>query len=99
MINHTIQCEVVEVRTESGVCPGTARTRQGETYTFGARTPDTPGICVNAFNALQPMSLAMRLTDKMSWEKKETFDVTCPHGVVIYRISRLKKAPESAEGA
>ena len=39
MIDHTIRCEVLEVRTGSGVCPGLAKTRQGETYTFGARTP------------------------------------------------------------
>lgn len=89
VIDHTIRCEVLEVRTGSGVCPGLAKTRQGETYTFGARTPAAPGICVSAFNALQPMALAMRLTDKMSWEKQETFDVTCPHGFVTYRISRL----------
>jgi hypothetical protein len=34
------------------------------------------------------MALAMRLTDKMSWEKEDHFDVTCPHGFVTYRISR-----------
>ena len=90
MIDHTIRCEVVEVRTASGVCPGLAKARQGETYTFGARTPATLGICVNAFNALQPMALAMRLTDKMSWEKRDFLDVTCPHGFVTYRISREK---------
>ena len=98
MINHTIKCEVVEVRTESGICPGMAKTRQGETYTFGARTPGVPGICVNGFNALQPMSLAMRLTDKMNWEKKDHFDVTCPHGFVTYRISRLRESPEPVKG-
>jgi uncharacterized repeat protein (TIGR04076 family) len=76
-----------------------AKARQGEVHTFGSRTPDTPGICVNAFNALQPMSLAMRLTDKMSWEKKDHLYVVCPHGFVTYRISRLKEAPESVEGA
>jgi hypothetical protein len=35
------------------------------------------------------MKLAMALTEKMEWETKEYFDMTCPHGVVIYRLSRI----------
>jgi hypothetical protein len=33
----------------------------------------------------------MRLTEKMDWEKKETFPLTCPHGRVIWRISRTRE--------
>ena len=40
------------------------------------------------------MSLAMRLTEKMEWEKEETFDVTCPHGYVTYRLSRVRETDE-----
>ena len=91
MINHTIKVEVVEVRTESGVCPGMSKSRLGETHTFGARTPQGEGICASAFNALQPIALAMRLTDKMEWEKQEHFDIMCPHGFVKFRISRVRE--------
>jgi hypothetical protein len=92
VIDHTIRCEVFEVRTASVVCPGLARTRQGEAYAFGARAPAAPGMCVSAFNALQPMALAMRLTDRMSWEKQDCSDGTCPHGFATYRISRDREA-------
>ena len=91
MISHTIKAEVVEVRTESGVCPGMSKSRLGETHTFGARTPQGEGICASAFNAMQPIALAMRLTDKMEWEKQEYFDIMCPHGFVTFRISRVRE--------
>jgi uncharacterized repeat protein (TIGR04076 family) len=90
VINYPMRIEAVEVRTDSGVCPGMAKTQQGETFTFGARTPDGTGMCTNAFNAIYPMALAMRLTDKMDWEKKDGFDITCPHGRVTFRISRVR---------
>jgi uncharacterized repeat protein (TIGR04076 family) len=91
VINHQIKCEAIEVRTDSGICPGMAQTHQGETFTFGARTPEETGICTNAFNAIYPMALAMRLTDKMDWEQKDYFDITCPHGRVTFRISRIRE--------
>jgi uncharacterized repeat protein (TIGR04076 family) len=94
MSNHQIKIEVVEVRTESGICPGMAKTRLGETFVLGPRTPASEGMCTNAFNALYPMSLAMRLTDKMSWEKQDHFDITCPHGRVTYRLSRIRETDE-----
>jgi hypothetical protein len=37
------------------------------------------------------MKLAMSLTEKMEWEMKEYFDIVCPHGVVTYRLSRVKE--------
>lgn len=86
-----IKVEAVEVRTDSGICPGIAKIQQGETFTLGARTPEGTGICANAFGAVYPMAFAMRLTDKMEWETKEYFDITCPHGSVTYRISRVRE--------
>jgi uncharacterized repeat protein (TIGR04076 family) len=89
MITYPIKIEAVDVRTDSGVCPGMAKTRLGETFVLGARTPEGIGICANALNAIYPIALAMRLTDRMAWETQETFDVMCPHGGVTYRISRI----------
>jgi uncharacterized repeat protein (TIGR04076 family) len=91
MDNHPIKCEAIEVRTDSGICPGLAKTQAGEVCTLGARTPEPRGICTQAFNAIHPMALAMRLTDKMDWEQGENqhFDTTCPHGFVTFRISRI----------
>jgi uncharacterized repeat protein (TIGR04076 family) len=92
---HPIKVTAVEVRTESGVCPGMAKIRQEETWILGARTPDGTGVCSSAFNALYPMALAMRLTDKMSWEKADSFEITCPHGKVTYRIERAREGEKA----
>jgi uncharacterized repeat protein (TIGR04076 family) len=96
VINYQIKCAAVEVRTDSDICPGMAKTRQGETFTFGARTPTGAGICSSAFGAIHPMALAMRLTDKMDWENRDSFDVTCPHGAVTFRISRIREPEQGA---
>jgi hypothetical protein len=40
MSSRRIQVEAIEARAEPGTCPGMARTRQGETFTLGARTPE-----------------------------------------------------------
>jgi len=90
MINYPIKCEAVSVNTESGICPGMAKTVRGEVHIIGARTPAADGICCQAFTALAPMKLAMMYTDQMSWEKKDYFDITCPHGMVVFRLSREK---------
>ncbi len=34
---------------------------------------DEIGELATLFNAMQPIALAMRLTDKMDWEKQEHF--------------------------
>jgi hypothetical protein len=87
---------VREVRTESGICPGLAKTQRGEVYTLGARTPEPQGIRVQAFNAIHPMAHAMKLTDRMDWEKEENqhVDTNCPHGYVTFRNPRLKEPAE-----
>lgn len=45
---------------------------------LGARTPETNSICTNALTAIHPMNLAMRLTNKMYWEKKITLILSAP---------------------
>ena len=91
MILNKIKCEAVKINTESGICSGLAETAQGETFIIGARTPDAKGICCQALSAISSMRLVMSFTDKLSWETKEYFDITCPHGVVTYRLSRIKE--------
>jgi len=41
MAIHTIECDAIEVRSETGVCPGLANTAQGEKYIIDARTPSS----------------------------------------------------------
>jgi uncharacterized repeat protein (TIGR04076 family) len=89
MILNQITCEVVNVNTDSGICPGLAKTEKGETYIIDARTPSERGICCQAFTAMSSMKLAMMYTEKMEWEKKEYFDIVCPHGFVTFRLSRM----------
>ena len=40
MAIHSIKCESIEVRTESGICPGMAKTQRGEKFTLSGRTPE-----------------------------------------------------------
>ena len=89
MILNQIKCEAVAVNRETGICPGLAKTQKGETFIIGPRTPVSSGICCQAFSAIAPMKLAMSYTEKMEWEKKDYFDITCPHGVVTYRLSKI----------
>lgn len=89
MIYNQIRCEAINVNTDSGICPGVAKTKKGEVFIIGARTPESNGICCQAFSAIGPMKLTMSLTEKMDWETKEFFDIVCPHGFVTYRISRI----------
>ena len=90
MIYNQIRCEAINVNTDSGICPGVAKTEKGEVFIIGPRTPGSKGICSQAFSAISPMKLAMSLTEKMDWETKDYFDIVCPHGVVTYRLSRIK---------
>jgi uncharacterized repeat protein (TIGR04076 family) len=89
MAYKSIKCEAVVVNTESGICPGIAKTEQGEVFIFGGRTPEPKGICCQALSAIGPMKLAMSLTEKMDWETKGYFDTICPHGFVTFRLSRM----------
>jgi len=87
---HQIQCEALNVRTDTKICPGLAKTEQGEMYLLDARTPGPNGICCQAFAAMNSMRMAMMITDQKDLENLEYFDVTCPHGAVIFRLSRKK---------
>ncbi len=83
-----IRCEVVAVRTDSAVCAGVAKTRLGEVYELDGRTPQPEGMCCQALGALNATRLAMAVTPTGS-DVKDTLDITCPHGVVTIRLTRL----------
>jgi len=90
MIPHQIRCHAVSVNTESKVCPGIAKTEQGEVYVLDARTPGPRGICCQAFTALSATKLAMMVTEKLEGENQGSLDVRCPHGAVTFRLSRIR---------
>lgn len=83
-----IQCEALNVGTETKVCPGLAKTEQGEVYLLDARTPGPKGICCQALTAMNSLRLVLSVTDQEDLENLDHFDVTCPHGAVTFRLSR-----------
>jgi hypothetical protein len=85
---NSISCKAVDVRTESGVCVGLARTKQGEEYIIDGRTPEAKGMCANAFCSLANAAFIMMVTEKMPGEQDGYLDRVCPHGVVTFRLSR-----------
>ena len=84
----TIKCEAIDVKTETGVCPGIARTKKGEVHLIDGRTPCGEGMCSNAFSALSNPIFVMMCTDEMPGEKDGYVDRVCPHGAVTFRLSR-----------
>ncbi len=93
---NSVRCEAAEVRTESGICPGLARTRKGESCIIDGRTPEKKGMCSNAFCAVSNAVFIMMAMDEMPGEKNGFKDIVCPRGNVIFRISRspeTKKEP------
>jgi uncharacterized repeat protein (TIGR04076 family) len=90
MIPHSIRCEAAVVRTESKVCPGMAKTEQGEVYVMGGRTPEGRGICGQAFAAINAFRTSMMVTDSLDGEKDGRFEITCPHGAVTFHLSRAQ---------
>jgi hypothetical protein len=83
-----IKCEAVTVRTDNRVCVGVAKTRQGEVYELDGRTPQPVGMCCQALAALNATRLALAVTSAES-ELSDPLDITCPHGVVTFRLSRI----------
>ena len=81
---------MIKVKSETGICPGVAKTETGEEYLIGARTPELRGICSQAFGAINSMKLVLSLTDQLDSEKKDYYDIVCPHGFVTFRMSRVK---------
>jgi hypothetical protein len=88
MTPHQIRCEALNVRTDTKICPGLAKTEQGETYLLDARTPGPKGICCQAMTAMNSMRMALAVTDQKDLDNLEYFDVICPHGFVTFRLSR-----------
>lgn len=90
MTPNQIQCEALNVRTDTKTCPGMAKTVQGEMYFLDARTPGPKGICCQAFAAMNSMRMALAVTGQNDLDNLEYLDVTCPHGAVTFRLSRKK---------
>ena len=87
---NSVKWEAIDVKTESGICIGIAKTQKGEEYIIDGRTPEADGMCSNAFCALGNAAFIMMATDKMPGEKDGYIDRVCPHGVVTFRLSRSK---------
>lgn len=81
MTLNEIKCEAITFNTDSGICPGIAKTKQGEVFVIGGRTPEPNGICCQAFGAIAPMKLAMMLTEKMDWRRKNILTLYAPMGL------------------
>jgi uncharacterized repeat protein (TIGR04076 family) len=88
---NSIKCEVIEVRTDTDTCVGIAKTKMGEVYIIDGRTPDSNGMCSNAFCALSNSAFIMMATDRKAEEENGNVDIVCPHGFVTFRISRSEK--------
>ncbi|NYT02418.1 MAG: TIGR04076 family protein [Methanosarcinales archaeon] len=92
MAVYNIRCEVMSIAGDKEQCIGAARMKKGEVFIFEARTPETRGMCVRAFNAIFPSAFAMRFSEKMPWEKGDGYvDVTCPDGDIVIRLSRIRE--------
>ena len=85
---NSIKCEAIDVRTDSEICVGMAKTAKGELYIIDGRTPESPGMCSNAFCALSNAAFIMMATEMMPGEKVGSIERVCPHGVVTFRLSR-----------
>jgi uncharacterized repeat protein (TIGR04076 family) len=84
MPNYKIKCEVVKVEEAKTNCQ-----KVGDAFVIGPRTPE--GMCARAFAAVYPAALAMRFSDDFAWQKgKDCLEITCPDGLVVYRLTREK---------
>jgi uncharacterized repeat protein (TIGR04076 family) len=91
MKTHSIKCEAIDVHTKTGICPGIAKTQKGETFIINGRTPESPGICSNAFGALSNAVFVMMTNDNRPVGMNGHYDLVCPHGKVTFRLSRIKE--------
>jgi uncharacterized repeat protein (TIGR04076 family) len=90
MPGYEIRCEAIKVSTETHICPGSAKCKQGEVFTMGARTPEPEGMCGRAFHAVHPIAFSMRFSNRLPFEKEEGhYDVVCPDGFVTYQLPRI----------
>ncbi|MCG8569697.1 MAG: hypothetical protein MJB14_06125 [Spirochaetes bacterium] len=88
---NSIKCEAVDVKTETGICVGVAKTQQGEVHILDGRTPETGGMCANALCALSNAAFIMMSTDKALTGNQDYIERVCPHGNVIFRLSRSQE--------
>ena len=92
MPSFNIMCEAIKVLTESGICPGSAKSRIGETYVLELKTPEPKGMCARAFLSVHPIAFAMRFAERIPLEEADgSVEVTCPGGSVVYRLSRIRE--------
>jgi hypothetical protein len=77
---YSIRIEAGKVDTESGVCPGVAKTQQCERHVLTGRAHKASSAYANSFKAIYPMVLAVRQTEEMGWEEEDSFETTCPQG-------------------
>jgi len=85
---YSVLCTAIDVRTGSGICPGLAKTQKGEKCIIDGRTPDSGGMCSNAFCALSNTAFIMMATEKMPGETGGYKEIICPHGTVTFRLQR-----------
>jgi uncharacterized repeat protein (TIGR04076 family) len=93
---HSIKCVATNVKTDTGVCIGLAKIKQGEQFIIDGRTPESPGMCSNAFCALSNAAFVMMSTDSMPGETEGFIDRVCPHGFVTFRLSRSDRDKDEA---
>ena len=90
MTDYKIKCEVVKILNGIDVCPGSAKSRVGDTFILGVTTPE--GICARAFASIYPVSLAQRFAEEIPWERSRGyFEVICPDSQAVFRLSRIKE--------
>ena len=84
MANYEVKCEVIEVNSALTSCQ-----KAGDSFVIGRRTP--AGMCARAFAAVYPAALVLRFSEDCAWQKgKESLELTCPDGHVVYRLTRQK---------
>lgn len=86
-----IRCEAIKIRDGMSCCPGSAKTKMGEVFTLGVKTPEPRGMCARAFAAIYPAAMALMFSEDTSREGNDFFDITCPDSYVTFRLTRLKE--------
>ena len=89
MLNYKINCEIIGIKGDALVCPGSARVKSGASWTIGPVIQD--GMCSRSFLSIFPVALAMRHSEEVPMERGKGFvDITCPDGQTTYRLTRVK---------
>ena len=93
---NSIKCEAIDVKSDTGICPGLARTKKGESTVIDGRTPEGKGMCTSAFCAISNQAFIMMVTEGLPGEQNGHMDRTCPHGAVVFRLSRSTEEKKNA---